>query len=186
MWEGTFQLVGGRVFLLHRGNFLRVIFPLLSLGVIGGGDLQNGIHHHVKVRLPSSEAPIEALIHMIESSWVYFIRDGRVFFSPGLKNLFEVWTSLNRFIHRLHTILIQIILHRISSHHQVQQKGPIMWVITRITYNILDSLCMVGDNSISYIPLSFSDQITQENDFNLIEKEYFADGFEYFTHRILC
>ena len=61
-----------------------------------------------------------------------------------------------------------------------------MWVITRITYNILDSLCMGEDNSISYIPLSFSNQITQENDFNLIEKEYFADGFEYFTHWVLC
>jgi len=107
-------------------------------------------------------------------------------FCPVLENRFEVGTYFIGLLKHFFGLLIQIKLDTVADNHEVQNQAFVLGLIVRITHNIFNELKIIRDEFLFDIPLGLFDHVSEEDDLNFIEEEYFANGFEDFEDRILC
>ena len=125
------------------------------------------------------------LVHFIQGSGVYFGSNGGVLFRPVLKYVFEVRAPLRRLLQFQRCIFVEVILNREGRNHQVKDYPLVVDVLNRVADDIPDVLSVRGYNSVFYVPVRFLDEVAQEDNFDLVEEEEFADGFENLADREL-
>ena len=98
-----------------------------------------------------------------------------MFFGPALEHFFEIGAPFDGLLHGVVVIFIEVVLDGVGGNHQIQDNSLVVEAFYGVADDILNIFPIRMNYFILDIPPSLPNQVSEKNNFYLVEEEYPAD-----------
>jgi hypothetical protein len=168
---------------------LLVLPPALVLvvlvGVVGGGDLEDGVDEEVEVGLLVADAQVEVLVDLVEGLGVDAFGEMGVLLGPVFEDGPEGGADANRLLHEFLAAVVEEELEAVGDEHEVEDEALVLGVVAGDADHVPHHLRVLRDEAIADVPVGLPDHVGEEDALDLVEEEDLGDGLEHFVDGVL-
>ena len=125
---------------------------------------------------------MQILVNFVQSFKGDLLSEMWMFLGPIFKDEFKIGTNASGFLLQFLDIgdIIEKKFDGVSGNHEIEYQIFILGLIAGNANNISDLLRILCDKFIFDVPVGLPNHVGKEDGLDLVEKEYFGDGFENF------